>query len=207
MAEKLLQNQKLFCEIPSSKHAKREAKTKWKTLVLTESAAKAVRFAQKPHKQFSALKSFYGSSAVELFSLLSGDLAKFKRLIELVQKDVGHWRLKMMGMLVSVSPEIMLTEVFEGIVTSKTDNHVTIEFKLGDDLDVRQFSWDDFDIIYKGVLDEGQVVRARCQLELISPREPMSDNEIEKWKRQYRDVRGYLKKAKRGRNLLEEDDE
>ncbi|MBL7154385.1 MAG: hypothetical protein ISS79_11770 [Phycisphaerae bacterium] len=207
MAEKVTHNQKLFCERPVDPQMLEDVKAKWKELVQTQSAGKAVRFAQEPDRHFAALKAFYGSSPMALSDLLSNDSPRLKSAFELALGACADLRAKIMATLVSASREVVLTDVFEGVVTSITDKEVIVEFKVDDDLDVRQFSWDDIGDIYKWLLEEGQAVRARCELELVPPREPMSSEEIEKWKRQYRDVRGYLKKAKKGVNLLDEENE
>lgn len=207
MLEELSQNQHLFCEKPVDEQRSEEAAAKWNALVRTESAGNAVRFAQEPHQQFAALKAFYVSSAGKLFDLVSKDLPRFKSVIDLLQRAFADLLSTVTDIQVSASRKVVLTQIFEGIVTSITDKHVMIEFKIDDDLDVRQFSWDDVDGFYRLALEEGRPVRARCELELIPPREPMSEDERKKWEEEHRGTRGYLKKAKPGRNLLEEDDE
>jgi hypothetical protein len=101
-------------------------------------------------------------------------------------------------------PTVVLTQLFEGVVTSVYKKAVRVQFKVEDDLEDREFRRRDLRTSQS--IEEGQAVRARCQLEVLPPTKPMSPEETRKWKEQYRDVEGYHKKAKRGKRLLEGDE-
>jgi len=101
-------------------------------------------------------------------------------------------------------PTVVLTQLFEGVVTGMDRRAVSIEFKMDNDLEERKFSRQN--LRTSRTIEEGQGVRARCQLELLPATEALAPEEIARWKEQYRGVEGYRKKAKPGRNLLEGDE-
>ena len=99
--------------------------------------------------------------------------------------------------------QAVFEQVFEGEVTAADKEYVIIRFKVDDDLEERRFARKLIppDVVIK----EGQPVRARCYLESIPETPPMPPDQIRQSKDHYRDVDGYLKKAKRGKSLLEDD--
>lgn len=204
-----LPNRGLFCKGPKSKRGIAEAKKRWRELVRGSATETVNRFLEKrdrrvPHERFRALKALDAAQPEALYRLVTTNLPRCKNLLEFLLSEIALLR-NAIATIATPPPEgglqPIFTQEFEGIVTSSTETEVTVEFTVEDDPEVRTFALANLDAP-GWVLEKGQAVRARCHLEVIPPTKPMSEEERRKWKQQYRDVEGYLKKDKRGKDLL-----
>lgn len=97
-------------------------------------------------------------------------------------------------------PVTIFIQTYEGIVTSSGKEKVIIEFKTDDDLEERCFN--PAELSTPRPLEEGQAVQARCYLDLVPPRGPLSEEEIKKFREQYKDFSNYLDKSEKSKNIL-----
>lgn len=208
MAEVIKGGRHFYQELKTDKS---KAKGKWKTFMRRNDQKSVLRLTQsppnevKPHDRLLLIERISeGLGEIMLLYKAELDSDAQIRAFEFLRDTIDQGIRAIEPPTGSV-PTVAFTDLFEGVITSLDEKSIRVEFKVGDDLENQQFDRNRIKTAQQ--VYQGQAVRARCHLELIPPREPMSDDEIEKWKRQYRDVRGYLKKAKRGRNLLEEYDE
>ena len=198
-------NKELFCSKPKNRMIGSAATKKWENLVDRNEASSVSRFMRKSEdtieqEHFPALVALYTAPTKQLNRAgLGNNPEAFRKLVELFSEAVRLLHLELVGL----QPEIVFTQLFEGRVTSADKKRITVEFKVEDDLEDRQF--DCKSLKWSQPIREGQAIQARCHLEIVPPKKPMTDDkEIQKRKKQYRNVEGYLKKAKRGRNLIEE---
>jgi hypothetical protein len=98
------------------------------------------------------------------------------------------------------SPKALLIQEFDGEVTSVSDESVTIEFLVEDDTEVRHFRRGDVDPDHP--LQVGDPVQVRCELKFIPPRPPMTDSQVQDWKKKHAWMEKLQKRIKQPKSLL-----
>ncbi|MDP3026422.1 MAG: hypothetical protein Q8N63_01850 [Nanoarchaeota archaeon] len=101
-----------------------------------------------------------------------------------------------------VQSRIIHSQSYEGRIRSVSKKKIIVEFDIDGDIEERVF--DPKDLLIHQQLKEEQVVLARCVLEIVPPRGPLSDKEIEKFKQKYKSCRDYHKKSKKSNSLLDD---
>lgn len=218
-------HRRLFCGEPKDEQTKMTGEKKWSNLMEKQKRGSNIRCIQEPQRATQQdLFRFRDSHATNVAKEIRFDQLDDERKREAltkVQEAVGvlaAYVIKVETKTLAeaslilltngerkLPPKPVFTQSFEGLVRSVDDEQIIVEFKVGDDLEERQFARKEMKLA--GKIEEGDTVWARCQLDLVGPTPPMSSGEIEKWKQEHRDMEEYHKKTKRGKSLLEDETE
>ena len=193
---------KYVCHEPRSEERAQNARHVWRELTGRTVISSARRLVQQPDRAtkqdwFRCVGSTRGGVALLTLLGMLRSLQLRHNVVSLLAKAVALL-IEPNGNL--LFPGSVLTQTFEGEVTSVSDADVIIQFRVADDLEDRRVKRREL----SRDLEEGQPVQVKCHLELVLPSEPLMDEAIRDFENKYRELDEVLKEVQFLQDTYEE---